>query len=118
MKCTFRCQFHQRFTCSFYTRRSQKRKRIQLSHQYLFTLLGSASVKVVRRTLMKLSPGHFSLLLETFSSVVGQTLLLASLKMISELLNQRKKTLKLEQLLGLSKSKVGLQSSGLNKVVH
>jgi len=36
--------------------RSQKRKKIQLSHQYLFTLLGSASVKAARRTLMKLSP--------------------------------------------------------------
>jgi len=32
-------------------------KKIQLSHMYLLTLAGSASVKAVRRTLMKLSPG-------------------------------------------------------------
>jgi len=45
--------------CSFYAHRSQKRKKIQLSHQYLFTLSGSESVKAVRRTLMKLTPdGH------------------------------------------------------------
>jgi hypothetical protein len=31
--------------------------RTQSSHQYLFTLLGPTSVKAVRRTLMKLSPG-------------------------------------------------------------
>jgi len=30
--------------------------KIQLSHQCLFMLLESASIKVVRRTLMKLSP--------------------------------------------------------------
>ncbi len=52
-----KCQCHRHFTCSVYTRRSQKRKKIQLSHQYLFTLLGSAGAKAVRRTLMKLSPG-------------------------------------------------------------
>jgi len=40
-----------------YTCRSQKRDKIQLSHKYLFTLSGSVSVKAVRRTLMKLSPG-------------------------------------------------------------
>jgi len=51
-----RCQFHQHFTYSFYACRSQKRKKIQLSHKYLFTLLGSESVKAERRTLMKLSP--------------------------------------------------------------
>jgi len=51
------CPFHQRFTYSFYARRSQKRKKIQLSHQYLFMILGSLSVKAVRRTLMKLSQG-------------------------------------------------------------
>jgi len=34
-----------------------KSKKIQLSHKYLSTLSGSASVKAVRRTLMKLSPG-------------------------------------------------------------
>jgi len=42
---------------SFNARRSQKRKKIQLSHKYLFTVLGSACVKTVYRTLMKLSPG-------------------------------------------------------------
>jgi len=29
----------------------------QLSHQYLFTLLGSAHVKTAQKTLMKLTPG-------------------------------------------------------------
>jgi len=53
-----RSQFHQRFMCSFYACRSQKRKKTQLSHQYLFTLLGSVQVKAVRRTLMKLSPAR------------------------------------------------------------
>jgi len=42
---------------NFTTRRSRKRKKIQLCHQYLFTLSGSASIKAVHRTLMKLSPG-------------------------------------------------------------
>jgi len=32
--------------------------KIQLSHQYLFTLSGSTSVKAVHRMLMKLTPGH------------------------------------------------------------
>ncbi len=32
--------------------------RIQLGHQCLFMLLGSTSVKAVRRMLMKLSPSH------------------------------------------------------------
>jgi len=50
------CQFHQRSTYSFCACRSQKRKKILLSHKYLFTLSGSASVKAVRRTLMKSSP--------------------------------------------------------------
>jgi len=44
------------FTRRFYKRSSQKHKS-QSSCQYLFTLLGSACVKAVRRTLMKLSPG-------------------------------------------------------------
>jgi len=35
--------------------------KIQLSHQYLFTLLGSAGVKALRRTLMKLTPGQDTL---------------------------------------------------------
>jgi len=48
------CQFHQYFTRSFYSRGSQKRKKIQLSHQYFFTLSGSASLKAVRTTLIKI----------------------------------------------------------------
>jgi len=35
-----------------------ERVKIQLSHQYLFTLLGSASVKAVVKMLMKLSPSE------------------------------------------------------------
>jgi len=54
------CQFYQRFTYNFYTHRSQKLKKIQWSHKYLLMLSGSASVKAVRRTLMKLSPALFS----------------------------------------------------------
>ncbi len=50
-------QFHQCLTRTFYARKSRKRKKVQLSHQYLFTLSGSACVKAVLRTLMKLSPG-------------------------------------------------------------
>jgi len=45
------------FTRRFYAFSSQKRKS-QSSRQYLFTLLGSARVKAVRRTLMKLSHGQ------------------------------------------------------------
>jgi len=61
---TCRCQFHQHFTYSFYTCRSQKHKKIQLSHHYLFTLTlsGSSSIKAVRRTLMKLCPDRSRLL--------------------------------------------------------
>jgi len=40
------------FYGQFYARRSQKRKKIQSSHQYLFMLSGSSCVKAVRRTLM------------------------------------------------------------------
>jgi len=50
------CQFHEHFTYSFYASRSWRCKNIQLSHQYLFRLSGSASVKAVRSTVMKLSP--------------------------------------------------------------
>ncbi len=64
---TVRCQFHQRFTCSFY--RSQKHKNIQLSHQYLFTILGSAGVKALHRTLMKLTPCYFNHVELVFSSI-------------------------------------------------
>jgi len=48
-------QFHQRFTHSFYARRSQKCKK-DWQLDCFFTLLGSARVKAVRRMLMKLSP--------------------------------------------------------------
>ncbi len=40
---------------AFYARRSQKRKKIQLSHKYLFTLLVSTGTKAARRMLMKLT---------------------------------------------------------------
>jgi len=36
-------------------------KKIQLSHQYLFTRSASARVKAVHRMLMKLSPGDYNL---------------------------------------------------------
>jgi hypothetical protein len=52
-----RCHFHQRFTYSVFAHGSWKCAKIQLSHQYLFTLSGSVRVKAVHRTLMKLSPG-------------------------------------------------------------
>jgi len=48
------CQFHQYFTRSIYSRGSQKRKKIQLSHKDFFTLSGSMSVKAVHRTLIKI----------------------------------------------------------------
>ncbi len=49
-------RFHQRSTYSFYAVAPQI-ARTQSSCQYLFTLLWPTSVKVVRRTLMKLTPG-------------------------------------------------------------
>ncbi len=65
------CQFHQRFTYSFCARRDPESVRTQSSDQYLFTLLGSTSVKAVRRTLMKLSPGvHFINILCTAFALV------------------------------------------------
>ena len=45
-------QFHQRSTSSFYTCRSQKRKKADI----LVARLGTAHVKAARRTLMKLTP--------------------------------------------------------------
>ncbi len=54
-----RCQFHQRFTCCFYARRSQKRQMILLTW-LSFAHSGSMCIKAVRRTLMKLSPGGLS----------------------------------------------------------
>jgi len=49
-------QFQQHSMNSFFARRSRKRKKILLSHQYFFTLSGSAGANAVHRTLMKLSP--------------------------------------------------------------
>jgi len=37
-----------------------KSVKFQLSHQYLFTLLGSTSAKAVRKTLMKFTPVHIT----------------------------------------------------------
>ncbi len=51
------CQCHHHFTRSFYACRSQKHKK-DWQLNVFFTLLGSASVKAVRRTLMKLSHGR------------------------------------------------------------
>jgi len=50
-----RCQFHQRFTCSFYACRSQKRQMTLLTWLSFFAHSGSTCVKAVCRTLMKLS---------------------------------------------------------------
>ncbi len=44
---TTRCQFHQSSTHSFCACRFRKGKKTQLSHWYLFTLSGSASIKDV-----------------------------------------------------------------------
>jgi len=51
-----RCQFHQRFTCSFYACRSKKCQITLLTWLSFFAHSGSTCVKAVRRTLMKLSP--------------------------------------------------------------
>ncbi len=53
----FRAQFHQHSTYSFYACRSRKCKKLQLSHKYLFTLLGFTGAKAERKMLMKLTPG-------------------------------------------------------------
>ncbi len=53
----YRCQFHQRFTRSFYARRSPKHKKDWLLSTVFFTLLGSGGVKAVFRMFMKLSLG-------------------------------------------------------------
>jgi len=53
----YRCQFHQRFTCSFYAGRSQKCQMTLLTCLSSFAHSGSTCVKAVHRTLMKLSPG-------------------------------------------------------------
>ncbi len=53
-----KCQFHQRFMAAFTLINHEKPKKIQISHQYLFTLSGSVGAKAVRRSLMKLSLGY------------------------------------------------------------
>jgi len=45
--------------CSFYARRSQKRKKYCQALILFFALLGSAHVKAVCKMLMKLTPGSF-----------------------------------------------------------
>jgi len=50
-----RAQFHQRFTYSFYARRSRKRKKMLMTWLYFFTLSGSTSVKASHKTLVKLT---------------------------------------------------------------
>jgi len=52
------CQFHQRFTCSFYARGSQKSQTTLLTYAHS----GSARIKAARKTLMKLTPGRDDLL--------------------------------------------------------
>jgi hypothetical protein len=49
------------FTTSFYSRRSQMRKKRQSSHQCLFALLGPTTIKASHKMLMKLTPGIFDL---------------------------------------------------------
>jgi len=57
INCVSRAQFHQRSSDSFYAPRSRMRKNRQSSQHCHFTFLGSASVKVVRWTLMKSTLG-------------------------------------------------------------
>jgi len=52
-----RAQFHQRSTCSFYNRRSQKHKKDSQVVNLFFTLLGSTSIKAAHKMLVKLTPG-------------------------------------------------------------
>jgi len=51
-----RGRFHQLFTQSFYTCRSQKRKKYSPDVSFL-ALLGSACLKSARKRLVKLTPG-------------------------------------------------------------
>ncbi len=60
-----RCQFHQHFMCSLYARRSWKRKK-DWQLDCLFTILGLACVKAVRRMLTKLSLGFENTKLKGF----------------------------------------------------
>ncbi len=64
-----RCLFHQRLTCSFYSRRSQKCQMTLLTWLSLFAHSGSTCVKAVRRMLMKLTQAcvnFTNILQETF----------------------------------------------------
>jgi len=59
---------------AFTLRDPESAKKIQLSHQYLFLLSGSASIKAGHRTLMKLSPwsrSYKTFFLRFFSSVLS-----------------------------------------------
>jgi len=57
VKLTPGVNFTNKFTLSFYAHRSQKCKKTD-DLTFFFTLLGSASVKAVSRSLMKLTPDH------------------------------------------------------------
>jgi len=52
-----RCQFHQRFSTSFYKRRYPKSAKKTDNLTVFFPLSGSGLVKAARRTLIKLTPG-------------------------------------------------------------
>ena len=52
-----KCQCHQHFTCSFYLRRSQKRKNNSQLKQF-FALLGSAGVKIARKHVDEIDPSR------------------------------------------------------------
>ena len=55
LSCLLRRQFHQRFTSSFYTRRSQKRQKDSQVKQ-LFALSGSVCVKAVHKHVDEIHP--------------------------------------------------------------
>ncbi len=56
------CSISSTFLRTAFTPVAPKSVKVQSSRQYLFTLLGSTSVKVVRRMLMKLNPGLYLLM--------------------------------------------------------
>jgi len=74
------CQFYQRFTHSFYARRSPKAQKRQSSHQCLLHFWGSAYVKASHKTLMKLTPTH---LLSTNCSLTSHSFSLSLSNSIS-----------------------------------
>ncbi len=59
-----RSRFHQRSTYSFCARRNPESVRTQSSHQYLFTLLGSTSIKASRKPVGEIDPRWWPLVLE------------------------------------------------------